>query len=323
MGLLESGGSCENPQMPIVIGIDGGGTKTTCAVSRDGQLLASVKTGASNLVRVSDEEAKTSVQSAIKSACQSAGVALEDVEAACVGAGGASREQTSARMHDIVAELISGPIEIVGDMVVAHEAAMRGGAGVIIIAGTGSIAYGRNERGETARAGGWGPVISDEGSGSWIGRNAVAAAFRALDCGRSTVLIRHIMDRWKVITRDDLIQTANGNPQPNFSLLAPSVFQAAGEGDIVAQELLTDAGSELAKLTKVVVRRLWPGQHDIQIAALGGIFTNSKFVYKVFENSVRSERARASVRLMTDDPVMGAVFRAERLLESGPGEDEP
>ncbi len=300
--------------MSLVLGIDGGGTKTTCAIARDGQVLATVTTGASNLVRVSEEDARTAIQTAIRSACQSAGVALDQIEAACVGAGGASRESTSSRMHEIVAELLSGPIEIVGDMVVAYEAAMKGEPGVIVIAGTGSIAFGRNERNETARAGGWGSVISDEGSGYWIGRSAVAAAFRALDSGRSTILIRHIMDKWKVITRDDLITTANGNPQPNFALLAPSVFEAANEGDIVAQELLTDAGSELAKLAKIVIRRLWPGQHEVQVAALGGIFTNSKFVYKVFENSVRSERAAASVRLLSEDPVNGALFRAERYL---------
>jgi len=300
--------------MPVVLGIDGGGTKTMCAIARDGVLLGTSTTGASNLIRVSDEDAKLALLSAIRAACQTSGITPNQIEAACLGIGGASRENIAARVREIVGEVLHCPCEIVGDMLIAYDAAMRGGPGVVVIAGTGSIAYGHNERGESARAGGWGSVISDEGSGYWIGRNAVAAAFRALDSGRSTVLIRFIMDRWRVVTRDELIAFANSNPQPNFSELAPAVFEAGAQGDTTAQELLSDAGAELAKLAKVVIRRLWPGSHAIEIAALGGIFTHSKFVYKVFENSIRSERSTANIRLLTEDPVQGALFRAEKLL---------
>jgi N-acetylglucosamine kinase-like BadF-type ATPase len=135
--------------------------------------------------------------------------------------GGAGRENVASRVQAIVGELLHCPMEVIGDMLVAYDAAMHGGPGVVVIAGTGSIAYGRNEHNETARAGGWGSVISDEGSGYWIGRNAVSAVFRTFDSGRSTVLTRQVLDLWKVFTRDDLIAKANANPQPNFAELAP------------------------------------------------------------------------------------------------------
>ena len=300
--------------MAVVLGIDGGGTKTTCAIARDGHLIAKVSTRASNLVRSSEEDVRTALLGAIRSACQSAEILPSHIEAASIGVGGASRENISNRIHQIVRESLKCPVEVVGDIIVAYEAAMRGGHGVVVIAGTGSIAYGRNERQDSARAGGWGSIISDEGSGYWIGKNAVRAAFRAIDSETSTVLMRNIMEQWKVITRDDLLIAANANPQPKFAELAPAVFNAAAEGDTIAQELLTDAGIELATLAKLVIRRLWPGDHSVQVAALGGIFTHSPFIYKVFENSIRSERVEAIVRLLDVDPVQGALYRAEQLL---------
>ena len=300
--------------MALVLGIDGGGTKTKCAVTRDGVVIGSATTGASNLVRGTDADVRSALHAAIRSACDTANVTPGEIEAACIGAAGAARESIANRVHAMVTEILRCPVEVVGDMQVAYDAAMHGGPGVIVISGTGSIAYGRNERDESARAGGWGSIISDEGSGYWIGRNAVAAVFRAFDNGRSTGLTRHIMDAWKTFTRDELIAKANTNPQPNFAELAPAVFQSALEGDPMSQELLSDAGGELAKLVKVVLRRLFPVGQAVQVAAIGGVFTNSIILYKAFENSLRAERQEAVVRVLTDDPVDGALFRAERLI---------
>ncbi len=310
--------SCHNRTMALIVGIDGGGTKTTCVLARDGQVLATANTGPSNLVRNSEEEVRKNLLSAVRMACQRAKISADNIDSACIGAAGAARQHVASRIQEIASEVLRCHIEVVGDMEIALEAAMKGGAGVVVIAGTGSIGYGRNELGETARAGGWGSVISDEGSGYWIGRRAVSAALHALDCGRSTTLIRFIMDTWNVVTRDELIAVANGTPSPNFALLVPSVFEAAEGGDIVAQEILTEAGGELSKLAKVVIRRLWPGQGAVQVAALGGIFTNSHFLFRVFDNSLRSERPTASVRLLTEEPVMGAVYKAEKFLQENP-----
>ena len=305
--------------MAVVLGIDGGGTKTRCAIARDGKIIATSSSGASNLVRRSEDDVRTALHSAIRSACGAAGITPEDIEAACLGLGGASRENIAARVTEIVGEVLQCPTEVVGDMLVAFDAAMRGGAGVVVIAGTGSIAYGCDEKGNTARAGGWGSVISDEGSGYWIGKNALTAAFRALDTGRTTVLIGHIMAAWTLPDRDELVAVANRNPQPNFAELAPVVFKAAAEGDAIAQELLSGAGAELAKLAKVVVRKLWPAGHKMHVAALGGIFSASNMVFKVFENSVHSEVPEAVVRLVAEDPVQGALYRAEQLLAKAAG----
>jgi glucosamine kinase len=300
--------------MAVVLGIDGGGTKTKCAIARDGTVIGSATSGPSNLVRNSEVDVRSAIHAAIRAACGSADVKAEQIEAACLGVGGAARPEIAERIQRIVAEVLRCPIEVIGDMMVAYDAAMHGGPGVIVIAGTGSIAYGRNEKDQSARAGGWGSIISDEGSGYWIGRNAVAAVFRAFDSGRASGLTRHILEAWKVFGRDDLVAKANTNPQPNFAELAPAVFQSATEGDTMAQELLSEAGAELAKLAKAVIRRLWQGNDSVQVAAVGGVFTNSVVVMRAFENSLRSEHPNVSVRLLTEDPVDGALFRAERLI---------
>src|SRR6185437_5615243 len=96
------------------------------------------------------------------------------------------RPEIQETVHGLLAEIISGEIEIVGDMEIALEAAFGDGAGVMVTAGTGSIAYGRNANGQTARAGGWGFAISDEGSGYWIGKTAVATAVREGEQTRDT-----------------------------------------------------------------------------------------------------------------------------------------
>lgn len=300
--------------MALVLGIDGGGTKTACAVARDGQILSRVKTGPSNLVRYPDDTVRENLHSAVRQACEAAGVSTSDIQAASMGLAGASRENISIRAHSIAKEVLACEVEIVGDVFIALDAATEGGPGIVVIAGTGSICLGRNERGETARAGGWGSVISDEGSGYWLGRNAVSACFRAVDSGLTTSLIRHVMSAWKIGTRDELIVRANAQPQPSFAELFPSLLAAAAENDPIAIELLTEGGAELSKLVKVVMRRLWPNHQSVRVGMVGGVFQNSGIIRQVFENSLRSERPEAIVHVVTEEPVAGAIFRAEALV---------
>ena len=127
---------------------------------------------------------------------------------------------------------------------------------MIAIAGTGSIVYGRDAKGHTARAGGWGFAISDEGSGHWIGRRAIAAVMSAHDQGVETVLISMILQLWRLGTLDELVQEANATPSPDFPRLLRIVMQAADGGDAVAGDLLAEAGAKLAALAAIVLRRL-------------------------------------------------------------------
>lgn len=298
--------------MALYLGIDGGGTKTECAVGDDSAILGRSKTGGSKVQRVGEQRAREALHEAIVQACQQARRDPGAITHACVGIAGASQPDARDTVRRIVAEVVPGHVDVVGDMIVALEAAFPETAGVIVLAGTGSIAYGRNERGETSRAGGWGPAVSDEGSGDWVGRAGVAAALRAFDGGQSNALIGGIMNAWHVATREDVARVANSSPPPDFAALFPLVLSSADRGDGMARDILMRAGTELASLSKVVMRRLWPGAQPIRVRISGGVFMNSFCVQQVFENSVRAERPQCNVTFGQADGAAGALVCARR-----------
>ena len=301
----------------IFLGIDGGGSKTSCVVGDENSVLASSTAAGSNVIRVGEAQAREALAAAIRQACTVANVNPAQIVRTCVGLAGAARPEISAVVRRLVSELVPSEIEVVGDMVIALEAAFGGGPGVIMIAGTGSIAYGRNPGGQTARAGGWGFAVSDEGSGHWIGRVAVAAALRAHDEGENTRLLGDVMKSWCVETRERMVLLANASPPPDFSALFPAVLSAADTGDMVARTLLTQAGAELATLAKIVIRRLFPDADSVPVAMSGGVFRNCALVRQVFYNSLRSEYPNASVNATVIEPVRGALELARKGARQG------
>src|SRR5271166_3652157 len=194
------------------LGIDGGGSKTTCVLGDEKSVLASVTVGGSNIVRLGESEARNALEQGVREVCREAAIKPKQIVAICAGIAGAAREDIRKQVTGILAKLGPAQIEVVGDMVIAHEAALSGAAGIAVLAGTGSIAYGRHASGRTARAGGWGYAISDEGSGHWIGVQAVAAVTHALDAGSYTRLNDGILQHWSVRSYDDLICRANTTP---------------------------------------------------------------------------------------------------------------
>jgi N-acetylglucosamine kinase-like BadF-type ATPase len=301
--------------MAIFLGIDGGGTKTSCLIGDEQSVLGSGTCAGSNLVRVSESDAGESLAAAIRQACAVANVAPAQITRTCVGMAGAARPQISQVIGRILRELVPGEIQIVGDMVIALEAAFGTGAGVVVIAGTGSIAYGRNSPGQTARAGGWGPAISDEGSGHWIGRSAVAAVMRARDEdeGGRTPLLERIMKAWSVNSHDQIVLAANVPPAPNFSELAPVVLSAADAGDTLATAVLTQAGNELAALADIVIRRLFQNEDaTVPVAMSGGVFRNSVLVRQSFYNNLRLHNVSVLFNSTVIEPVRGALEMARR-----------
>lgn len=306
--------------MPYYLGIDGGGTKTTCAVGDQTSLVATATAGPSNVVRVGETVARESLQQSVRQACAAAGISTEQVSYTCVGGSGAGRPELASAVRGFLAEILPTPIAVVGDMDVALEAAFDHGPGVIVIAGTGSIAYGRDRQGRTVRAGGWGFAIGDEGSAHWIGRVAVNAVLRASDrSGRvgTSRLAASLSKQWKADSLLDLARAANAVPPPNFAALFPSV---ADSRDQLAQDVLGWAGRELAEIASVVIGQLFAkDQNDpVPVAMTGGVFRHSEIVREVFYNELRRLDPRAQVNPRVVDPVEGAL-RLARQAASGRG----
>jgi glucosamine kinase len=302
------------------LGIDGGGSKTRCAVGDESALLATVAAGPSNITRVGEARARESLHQAIHEACAAAKIDPRQLRRACIGAAGAGREEIASIVRRIVAEVIPGEIEIVGDMRIALEAAFGAGPGVVVIAGTGSIAYGRNAKGSTARAGGWGFALSDEGSAHWIGRMAVATLLRVQDNDarlepEASPLFNELKAAWKLDSLEQLVRTANSTP--DFAALFPAVQSAASAGDAVAQRILAQAGAELAQLASIVIRRLFPelpppSSSAVPLAIVGGVFRHAPRVRELFYNEVRSVYSNVVLNPEVIEPVHGALQRARR-----------
>ncbi len=305
--------------MTIFLGIDGGGSKTSCVVGDETLLLGSGTAAGSNLIRVGEAAARQALAAAIRQACAVANVAPSQIQRSCIGLAGAARPEINDAVRRIVSELVAGEIEVVGDMLIALEAAFGSGPGVIVIAGTGSLAYGRNGGGQTARAGGWGFAISDEGSGHWIGRAAVSAALHAADETEpaSVRLLADVMKSWGLTTHEQLVLAANAAPPPDFAQLLPTVLSAGNCGDPIARGILTQAGTELAALAKIVVRRLFPDAPTVPVAMSGGVFRNCALVRQVFYNSVRSEFASVDMNATVIEPVRGALELARKAAQQG------
>lgn len=304
--------------MAYYLGIDGGGTKTTCAIGDESRILGLVTAGPSNPVRVGEERARASLHECVRQACAGAGIVPAQLTQSCIGVSGAARPEMAGKIRNILAEVISTPIEVVGDMEIALEAAVETGVGVIVIAGTGSIGYGRNRQGTAARAGGWGFAIGDEGSAHWIGRNAVSAVLRAWDEAapqsrasiESLPLVVSLRSAWKASSLSELARTANSVPPPDFAALFPAV---AGDDGEIAAKILRRAGEELARLAAMVVAHLFAlEQTDVPVGMIGGVFRHSRLVREVFYNELGSRDPRARIQPEVVEPVEGALRRARR-----------
>ena len=322
--------------MRYYLGIDGGGTKTLCAVGDDSRLLATATTGPSNVLRVGEAQARESLHQSVSQACAAAGITPSQVTNTCIGAAGAARPEVAEIVHRIVAEILPSTnlpatIKVVGDMQIALEAAFGNGHGVLVIAGTGSIAYGRDLHGHTARAGGWGFAISDEGSAHWIGRAAAAALVRDMDrtdedtktraALQASPLASALLKAWNVTTLEDFARApASANP-PDFAALFPAVLASPEDS---ATQILASAGAELAHLASVVICRLFPPNRasgsnvaataaSVPVAMAGGVFRHAALVRQVFYNQVRWLDPGVQVQPEIVDPVEGALHLARKV----------
>ena len=301
--------------MPYYLGIDGGGTKTTCAAGDETRVLAAATAGPSNVVRVGEAQARKSLHQAVHQACAASGITPERVARTCIGGSGAARPELAAMVHGILAQILPTPIDVVGDMEIALQAAFGDEPGVIVIAGTGSIAYGRDKSGKTVRAGGWGFEIGDEGSAHWIGRAAVSAVLRTSDregeSAASSGLAQALCKAWGVSTLSDLARAANSVPPPDFAALFRGVVASEDE---LAREVLNRAGRELAEVSNVVIRRLFheDDQAPVPVAMIGGVFRHAAVVREAFYNELQTLAPRTRVMRQVVEPVEGALRMARK-----------
>jgi glucosamine kinase len=304
---------------PIVIGIDGGGTKTHCLVADSaGQVLGEGLAGPSNYQAIGHEQAGRNLQTAVAQALAAAGVRLSDVRAACAGLAGVGRPEDLPVAHAMLAFLAPAPTTIVGDAHIALAGALAGEPGVVVISGTGSIALGISSSGQLFRAGGWGWLLGDEGSGFDIGRRALQGALAALDDPSITTELGHrICEAWGLARLDQAIRRIHGDltaARPDIAALVPLVCAAADSGDAIAQTILAQAGRELGHLAHIVLGRLaLPLDQPQLVAVTGGVATAATPVRLAMRSYLAEHAPRALLFDARRDPAQGAVLMALQM----------
>lgn len=298
----------------LFLGVDGGATKTVAIVADEsGNLYGIGYSGSASHHFVGSESAKMNVYIAVEEALRRAGVDWEDVDSVCYGL---SSVGDSPMDTEIVRRFVSEitPIDfiLVNDVVNAYYATCLGEPGVVVVAGTGSIAYGRNGVYE-ARVGGWGQLIGDEGSAVYIARRALQEATKAYDGRRGYTSLVDIIPR--ALGFDSLEEVSFSMMTMRLSLVelarvAPLVAEAAANGDEAAMEVIEESGRELALLAIACLRKL-KLEYGL-VGASGGVFKCRGLLWDTFRSTIASLYPRVEILdpIYGWQPVAGAIVLA-------------
>jgi glucosamine kinase len=297
----------------LVLGVDGGGTKTRAIVADARQrVLGEGTAGPSNPLRVGIGNAAAAIREAVDKACAAAGVRRADIVAAEVGLAGVRRGDLRLRMREALSGLGIHSIEVVTDADIALFGATEGEPGLVIIAGTGSVCCGLNAQSKHICAGGWGPLAGDEGSGSWIARRALQAMARSSDGrGEETVLGDAACSYFNVATTDDLLIAiySPGMTNDRIAGFARAVIEAAKAGDEVARGIVAEAGRELGIAANAVIRKLRMTRERFQVAYVGGVFAAGDLLL----DPLREEITRVAPKAYLAQPHLPPAIAAARM----------
>lgn len=295
--------------MKFIAGIDGGGTKTrVCCRDLDGNEIETRLFGAFNLNSIGLERFKALLNE-ICTYLNSVG----ECAAVCIGSAGISNEVMVTAVSEAMANAGIANWKLVGDNVIALMGAMDGGAGIILIAGTGSICFGRGVNGEEARSGGWGHLIGDEGSGYALGRDAIAAIAKAWDgYGEKTVLFDLLAAEKGLDTQRKIISYVYGGDKSVVAGLAHLVEQAAAAGDKVACGIIEDNAEKMSALVGAVAKQL--SLEKTEVAGLGGLLEHDTLLRAAFVRAMQRNFPNIAVIAPKKDACAGAVMMAQQML---------
>lgn len=298
-----------NSTRMYVLGIDAGGTKTVCLLAgEDGAIVAEARGGGANLQAVGELEVEKVLHHVMDTAV---GTRDSRPTAICLGIAGVDRPHDADAVRGIMRRIgYKARTLVVNDALVALVAGAGDGPGVVIIAGTGSIAYGRDADDRAARAGGWGYLLGDEGSGFWIGRRALSAIVRQADGrGPATQLSELVMSRMRLVRPSDLIRETYYRDLRRTAIagLAPLVEQARAAGDAVASDILTQAAVELTAAAETVVTRLGMRGEVFPTILAGGIFQAVPWLAADVIRRMSEVAPRSQAALLGVEPAVGAV----------------
>jgi N-acetylglucosamine kinase-like BadF-type ATPase len=301
------------------LGVDGGGTKTQAAILNEArEVVGEGAAGPSNPLRVGVETAVSNIIKAADQAMDEAGVMRVDVAAATLGLAGVRRADLKQRVKaSFTQQLRIRKTEVITDAEIALFASTLGKPGLVVIAGTGSVCLGKNEKGKMAIAGGWGPLAGDEGGGVGIAQMALHAVAKAFDGrGISTVLSDRASEYFRASGPENLI-VAIYSPQVDNTRIAgfaKCVVEAAQDGDAVATSILQEAGAELGLAACAVIQKLGLSRKKVPIGCVGSVFKAGELLT---DPMIRTVRTIAPKAFLTEPAMPPAQAAAEMALLNG------
>ena len=295
-----------------VLGIDAGGTKTVCLLADQSGSIVSEGRGAGANLQSSGELA---VEKVLHEVMETAiGDRAITPSAICLGIAGVDRENDERTVRAIMRRIgYKSRVLVVNDALIALVAGAEDSPGIVVIAGTGSIVYGRNASFDAARAGGWGHIIGDEGSGYWIGREALAAIMRAADGrGPATKLADDVLAHFGIADMSGVPRIVYDRELPRVSVaaLGPIVQRASERGDAVAARILERAADELVLAARSVATKLEMRGDVFPFVLAGGVFRVVPWLAAELSRRLLEVAPRCEVRPLDREPAAGAVWLA-------------
>jgi len=297
----------------LAVGVDAGGTSTVAAVSRDGKLEPAVRGAPANPSSIGCERAAANIAATVREA-----VGGDAPAALYVGAAGAGSAAIASRLEAGLRAALPGIAHLVvaGDAECALRAAIPEGPGIVLIAGTGSIAYAENGEKRT-RVGGYGYLVGDEGSAFAIGFAAVKLLARVYDgrahADETTALVERALDCGD---RDGLLAALYAAPLDvaKIAALAPSIIGFAGKGNRASTRIVQGAALELGDLVRSAAQQSGLAETSPAIAFAGGLLRENSLLSFLLENRVTNEVPGAAIVRLRDEPASAALRFAEAML---------
>lgn len=298
----------------LIVGVDGGGTKTKVVVADEqGHELATATGGGSAARPGQTTQAAEMIAQTVKEALAACERQDEVPRVLCAGLAGAGREPERQAVREALVRLeVADHVIVEPDATVALVDAFGDGPGILLVSGTGSACFGRSHTGAFGRCGGWGLNIGDEGSGAWIGRKALSIVAAAAD-GREpeTALLPAVLTALELESSDGLVVWAAHADPAALAKLASTVITVAATGDLRANSLLAMAAEELVTHVRALARQLFADERaSIPVALAGGLMERGSFLRKLVEVRLKSAVPGAEVRLEPVVPARGAVRMA-------------
>lgn len=304
--------------MKYLIGIDGGGTKTDCAIADlSGKIIHQTTGKPSNFLIIGVEEAIENIFALIEENLFSLEGDFADVKQIVIGVAGAGREEDAKLLENGFKDYADEEgihfkgVKVLSDAHIALEGAFPNSAGCILIAGTGSILFGKDDKGVIHRVGGFGRLIGDEGSGYSIGRKALNAVSKASDGRGEETMISELLDaKMNHNTSKNIINIVY-NEKLDVASVARIVIEAAEEGDPIAEDILDEEADELVLHVKSLIDKIHT--NNINVSFSGSLIDNKNFYSDLLKNKIKSTLPNVKIIKPANPPVSGAILFAKRL----------